>query len=69
MLLQRERELVAKYGRKMLEEGLTRGTSGNISIFNREKDSLLFHLLAFPTKMYKPKMSVLDLDVNRSTAT
>ncbi|MFR6343912.1 MAG: class II aldolase/adducin family protein [Christensenellales bacterium] len=37
MLLQQERELVQAYGLKMLEKGLTTGTSGNISVFNRKE--------------------------------
>ena len=40
MLLQEEREQIVLYGNKMLESGLTTGTGGNISIFNR--DSGLF---------------------------
>jgi len=36
MLLQEERELVREYGIKMIEANLTSGTSGNISVFNRE---------------------------------
>ncbi len=34
MLMQQERELVVEYGKKMITSGLTKGTSGNISIFN-----------------------------------
>ncbi len=37
MLLQKEREEVAHYGRKLIESGLTTGTGGNLSICNREK--------------------------------
>ena len=37
MLLATERELVREYCIKMYERGLTRGTSGNISIFNRQE--------------------------------
>lgn len=36
MLLQKEREDVVKYGRKLITAGLTKGTGGNISILNRE---------------------------------
>lgn len=35
MLLEKERVLVVEYGRKMLAAGLTTGTGGNLSIFNR----------------------------------
>lgn len=38
MFLQHERELVANYGRKLIKDCLTVGTSGNISIYNREED-------------------------------
>ncbi|WP_373484446.1 L-fuculose-phosphate aldolase [Acetobacterium sp.] len=37
MLLQKEREDVVKYCRKMITAGLTKGTGGNISIFNRDR--------------------------------
>jgi L-fuculose-phosphate aldolase len=37
LLLQKERELVVEYCRRLITNGLTRGTGGNISIFNREK--------------------------------
>jgi len=40
MLLKKERELVAEYGRKLIETGLTTGTGGNISIYN-EKEGLM----------------------------
>lgn len=36
MLLQKKEEVVA-YGKKMISSGLTKGTGGNISIFNREQ--------------------------------
>ncbi len=37
MLLQKEREDVVKYCQMLITHGLTKGTGGNISIFNREK--------------------------------
>lgn len=37
MLLQKERELVVEYGKKMITEGLTQGTGGNVSVYNREE--------------------------------
>ena len=37
MILQNEREKIAEFGRRMLREGLVRGTGGNISIFNRKE--------------------------------
>ncbi|RFU70461.1 L-fuculose-phosphate aldolase [Peribacillus saganii] len=38
MLLQAEREKVVEYGEKLISSGLTKGTGGNISIFNSEKN-------------------------------
>lgn len=40
MLLQEERESIVEYGLKMISSGLTVGTGGNLSIFNREKNLL-----------------------------
>ncbi len=36
MVLEQERRLIADYGRKLITSGLTKGTGGNLSIFNRE---------------------------------
>lgn len=36
MLLEQERQLVAEYGKRLITHGLTRGTGGNLSIFNRK---------------------------------
>lgn len=38
MILEKEREEIVIYGKKMITENLTRGTGGNLSIFNREKN-------------------------------
>lgn len=35
-LLAHEREQICRFGRKLLEDRLTKGTSGNLSIYNRE---------------------------------
>ena len=37
MLLQKERKSVVKYCKLLIDHGLTKGTGGNISIFNREE--------------------------------
>ncbi|GAP15766.1 L-fuculose 1-phosphate aldolase [Longilinea arvoryzae] len=37
MLLERERELIVKYGRKLITSNLTTGSGGNLSIYNREE--------------------------------
>lgn len=36
MLMEKERELIADYGRKMSMAGLSHGTAGNLSIFDKE---------------------------------
>jgi len=41
MLLAAEREAIVEHGRKLITSGLTTGSGGNLSIFNREK-----HLIA-----------------------
>lgn len=37
MLLEKERDLIVEYGKKMVLENVTPGTSGNISIYNRDE--------------------------------
>lgn len=38
MLLQKEREAVVEYGKLMFSKGLTNGTTGNVSVYNREEN-------------------------------
>ena len=35
MLLKNEREQIVEYGKKLVNTNLTKGTGGNLSIFNR----------------------------------
>ena len=37
MLLLKERELIQEYGKMLITRGLTTGSGGNLSLFNREK--------------------------------
>ncbi|WP_291559652.1 MULTISPECIES: L-fuculose-phosphate aldolase [unclassified Clostridium] len=37
MLMEKERQLLVEYGQKLITSGLTKGTGGNLSIFNREE--------------------------------
>ena len=37
MIMQKEREAVVEYGKTMFSKGLTNGTTGNISVYNREE--------------------------------
>ena len=36
MLMEKERTELVKYGIKLVEAGLTKGTGGNLSVFDRE---------------------------------
>ena len=38
MILKNEREQIVAYGRKMIDDGLVKGTGGNLSIFNRGEE-------------------------------
>lgn len=38
MVLENERKQIVEYGKKLITSGLTKGTGGNISIYNREKE-------------------------------
>lgn len=37
MLLSEERQLIVEYGKKLIQSNLTKGTGGNLSIYNREE--------------------------------
>lgn len=37
MLMEKERKLIVEFGKKLATSGLTRGTGGNLSIYNREE--------------------------------
>ncbi len=38
MLLHKERKLITEYGLKLIEKDLTKGTGGNLSIYNRKEN-------------------------------
>lgn len=66
MLLEQERLEVVEYGKKLITSGLTKGTGGNISVFNREKRLLAISpsgLDYFATKPHD--IVILDLDGNK----
>ena len=65
MLLQQERELVQSYGLKMLEKGLTTGTSGNISVFNRKEGLYAMSPSSMDYHEIRPEdVVVIDLEGN-----
>jgi len=59
MLLREERELVCLYGLRLLESGLTTGTGGNISVFNRDKGLMAIK----PSGIDYGKISIEDVPV------
>ncbi|NDV25779.1 L-fuculose-phosphate aldolase [Desulfovibrio sp. JC010] len=65
MLLQKERELVVQYGKKLLESGLTTGTGGNLSVFNREQGLVAISPSGLDYRLSTPEdIVVIDLDGN-----
>ena len=63
MLLQKEREQIIEYGIKMLESGLTKGTGGNLSIFNREKKLMAISPSGIEYHKIQPEdVVIIDLD-------
>lgn len=65
MLLQEEREAVVLYCQKLITNGLTKGTGGNISIVNRAKNLMAISPSGLDYFKTKPKdVVVVDLDGN-----
>lgn len=65
MLLLNERELLVEYGKKLIDKNLTKGTSGNLSIFNREKE--LFAITPSGVDYYKTRIEdivIMNLNGN-----
>ena len=63
MLLRKERELVVEYGKKLLESGLTTGTGGNLSVFNREQGLVAISPSGLDYRLSTPEdIVVIDLD-------
>lgn len=66
MLLQKEREQIVEYGKKLIETNLTKGTGGNLSIFNREKQLMCISPSGIDYfKTRAEDVVVLDLDGNK----
>ena len=63
MILEKEREQVIEYSLKLLSEGLTNGTAGNVSIFNREKGLVAISPTGVSYSELTPEMiSIVDLN-------
>lgn len=66
MLLGKEREQIVEYGKKLIETNLTKGTGGNLSIFNREKQLICISPSGIDYfKTRAEDVVVLDLDGNK----
>ena len=66
MLLEKERELIVKYGKKLIDTGLTKGTGGNLSIYDREKKLMAISPSGIDYYKIKPEdVVILDLDGNK----
>lgn len=63
MLLQSEREQIVEYGKKLVEAGLTKGTGGNLSIYNRDKKLMAISPSGIDYFQIKPE-DVVVLTVN-----
>lgn len=63
MILEKEREQVIEYSLKLLSEGLTNGTAGNVSIFNREEGLVAISPTGVNySELTLEMISVVDLD-------
>lgn len=65
MLMQKERELIVEYGKKLITSGLTKGTGGNLSIFDREKGLMAISPSGLDYFQTEPEdVVVMDLEGN-----
>ncbi len=65
MLLERERKDIVEYGKRMIERGLTTGSGGNISIYDRKQGLVALTPSSMDYADIRPEDVVLmDLDGN-----
>lgn len=65
-MMNREKELIIEYGLKIYNGNLTKGTGGNLSIFNREKGVFAITPSSIPySHITIDDIAVLDLDGNQ----
>ena len=66
MLMEKERQLIADHGRKMVELGLTSGTGGNLSIFDPNEKVFAISPSGMDYSVIRAEdVVVLDLDFKR----
>lgn len=65
MKLEKERELIVEYGKKLIDSELTTGTGGNLSILNKDKKLVAISPSGVDYYQVKKKdIAVIDLDGN-----
>jgi len=65
MLMKNEREAIVEYCIKLIEHGLTKGTGGNISIFNRQEKIMAISPSGLDYYKTKPEdVVIMDLEDN-----
>ena len=62
MLLLNEREKIVEFGKKLIRANLTKGTGGNLSIYNREKELIVITPSGKAYEMLEPK-DILVLNI------
>ena len=63
MLMENERKLIVEYGKLLVTKGLTTGTGGNISIFDKEKKSFAISPSGIDYFETEPEdVVIMDLD-------
>lgn len=63
MLMEQARHELIKYGKKLVENGLTKGTGGNLSVFDREQGIMAITPTGIDFYEIKPEdIVILDLD-------
>lgn len=66
MLMLEERKEIVEYGRKLVTSGLTKGTGGNLSIYNREKSMMAISPSGIDYFKIEPQdVVILDLKGNK----
>lgn len=63
MLLQEEREELVKYGKLIIQAGLTKGTGGNFSVYNREQGLMAITPSGIPYMVMTPE-DIVIMDLN-----
>ena len=63
MLMETERTLIVKYGNRLISEGLTQGTAGNISMYDPENGLMAVSPSGIPYDLTSPE-DIVVMDLN-----